>query len=147
MTNGPTDVAAKAEYATRLANDSFEWYRQHAIRSRKSYKLAETVLLMVSAAIPTAGAISPHDSTIPAVLGAVVVVLSGFRSVFHWQDNYLRFSGAREAVEAERRLYNLGAPPYDNQASRDALLASAISRIEQDEMRGWVDVAAARPKP
>lgn len=83
----------------------------------------------------------------PAILGGVVVVLTGLRSVFHWQDNYLRFSGAREAVEAERRLYNTGAQPYVDPVTRDQILAAAVSRIEQDEMAGWVKVASARPKP
>ena len=83
----------------------------------------------------------------PAILGAVVVILSGLRSVFHWQDNYLRFSGAREAVEAERRLYETGAVPYADETSKDQILAAAVSRIEREEMAGWVKVAAARPKP
>jgi hypothetical protein len=69
------------------------------------------------------------------------------RAVFHWQDNYLRFSGAREAVEAQRRLYYTGAEPYDNVATRDQVLAASISRIEQEEMGGWIKVAAERPKP
>src|SRR5262249_50947931 len=84
---------------------------------------------------------------VPAILGAVVVVISGLRAVFHWQDNYLRFSGAREAVEAERRLYFTSAKPYEDPRTRDQLLAAAVSRIEQEEMRGWVKVAAERPKP
>jgi hypothetical protein len=67
--------------------------------------------------------------------------------VFHWQDNYLRFSQAREAVEAERRLYNTGAKPYEDQATRDQILVEAVSRIEQTEMGNWLKIAASRPKP
>ena len=96
----------------KLANDSHRWYQEHAIQSRVAYKISETALLIVAAAIPTSAAIAPGDAIVPAILGGVVVVLTGLRSVFHWQDNYLRFSGAREAVEAERRLYNTGAQPY-----------------------------------
>jgi methylphosphotriester-DNA--protein-cysteine methyltransferase len=73
-------------------------------------------------------------------------VLTGLRSIFHWKDNYLRFSGAREAVEAERRLYLTRAKPYDNDATRDQVLAAAVSRVEQEEMQGWIKVAAERPK-
>jgi hypothetical protein len=56
-------------------------------------------------------------------------------------------SGAREAVEAERRLYETGAAPYADETSKDQILAAAVSRIEQEEMAGWVKVAVARPKP
>jgi Protein of unknown function (DUF4231) len=140
------DAAEEAGYALTLANNSYEWYRSAAIRSRYFYRLSETVVLIVSAAIPASAAIAPGNSVVPAILGSVVVVLSGLRAVFHWQDNYLRFSGAREAVEAERRLYFTGAKPYEDPATRDQILAAAVSRIEQEEMSGWVKVAAERPK-
>ena len=60
--------------------------------------MAEIILLVVAAAVPTSAVVVPHNSPVPAILGAVVVVLSGLRSLFHWQDNYVRFSGAREAI-------------------------------------------------
>ena len=95
-------------------------------------------VLVVSAAIPASAVLVPNDSTVAALLGAVVVILAGLRAVFHWQDNYLRFSGAREAVEAERRLYHTSAVPYEDAATRDQILAAAVSKIEQEEMAGWV---------
>jgi hypothetical protein len=147
ITNAAPDLPVKHSYAMALATESFNWYKRHAVSSRRAYKCSETALVIVAAAIPTSAAIAPHNVIVPAVLGAVVVILSGLRSVFHWQDNYLRFSGAREAVEAERRLYETGAAPYADETSKDQILAAAISRIEQEEMAGWVKVAAARPKP
>ena len=147
MTSNSAETSANPTYAIGIANDSYEWYKSHAIRSRKAYRVSETAVLVVSAAIPAAAAITPHDAVIPAILGALVVILSGLRAVFHWQDNYLRFSGAREAVEAERRLYYTFTTPYDDSATRDQVLAASISRIEQAEMGGWIKVAAERPKP
>lgn len=141
------DVSAEPSYAMSLANGSHEWYRTHAVRSRKGYRISETAVLLVSAAIPVAAAVSPHSAIVPAFLGAAAVILSGLRAVFHWQDNYLRFSGAREAVEAERRLYYTCAKPYEDTATKDQILAMAVSRIEQEEMGGWIKVAAERPKP
>jgi hypothetical protein len=89
-------------YALMLANESYEWYKTHAIRSRKSFTLLETSILLLGAAIPTSAALAQDSTTVPAILGAGVVILSGLRGIFHWQDNYIRFSRAREAVEAER---------------------------------------------
>jgi hypothetical protein len=141
-----SELATTPTYAMGLANASYDWYRTHAIRSRRNYKISETLQIVVAAAIPTSAVILPSGATVPAILGAVIVVLTGLRSIFHWQDNFLRFSGAREAVEAERRLYMTRAKPYDDDAMREQILAAAVSRIEQDEMRGWVKVAAQRPK-
>jgi hypothetical protein len=134
-------------YAMGLADESYRWYKDRAIHSRTAYRISETTLLVVAAAIPTSAAIDPSNAIAPAVLGGVVVVLTGLRAVFHWQDNYLRFSGAREAVEAERRSYNTGAKPYDDPATRDQILAAAVSKIEQAEMAGWNKIASPRPSP
>jgi hypothetical protein len=140
------EPSAESGYAMALANESYDWYRGAAIRSRRAYKISETAILLVSAAIPLSIAVAPHNTVIPATLGALAVVGSGLRSVYHWQDNYVRFSGAREAVEAERRRYRTGAEPYDDAATRDQLMAVEVSRIEQGEMSGWVKVVSERPK-
>jgi hypothetical protein len=116
------------------------------MRARKAYKLSEALIIVVSAAVPASAIVTPDNATAPAILGAIVVVLTGLRSVFHWQENYLRFSSAREAVNAELRLYNVGAEPYDTGSSRDQVLVKAVSRIEQNEMSTWVQIATPRPK-
>lgn len=147
MADTPEALSANSEYALSIANGSYNWYVTAAIRSRRMYRLSEILVLVLSAAIPAAAAIAPHDAIVPAILGAIVVVLSGLRAVFHWHDNYLRFSRAREAVEAERRLYHTGAKPYDDPAARDQALVVAISKIEQTEMGGWQKIAVQQPKP
>jgi hypothetical protein len=134
-------------YAMKVAHDSYCWYKSHAIRSRRLYKISESSLIATSAAIPIAALLAPGNSIVPGVLGAIVVIMTGLRAVFHWQENYLRFSAAREAVEGERRLFNTHAKPYDDPATRAQILVAAVSRIEQDEMKGWMQVATERPKP
>ena len=146
MTDVATERAAGSDYAVGLASDSYEWYRTHAIRARRNYRVAETILLVVAAAVPTSAVVAQHNATVPAILGAIVVILTGLRSLFHWQDNYVRFSRAREAIEAERRLYRTSAKPYDDPSTRDQVLVAAVSRIEQDEMSGWTRLAGERPK-
>jgi hypothetical protein len=83
MTDGQAEVSADLAYAINIANSSYDWYRTRAIRSRKSFRISETTLLVVSAAVPAAAAIEPHNAVPPAILGAIVVILSGLRAVFH----------------------------------------------------------------
>jgi hypothetical protein len=128
-----------------LADDSYEWYKQRAIRARKAYRTSEALLLITSASIPIASVLLPSNTTAPAILGALIVVVSGLRSIFHWHENYLRFSRAREAIEAERRLYRTGMEPYGDAATRDAELAAAVTRIDQGDMSAWIKVASERP--
>jgi len=73
-------------YAMSVAGESYEWYKSHAIRSRRSYRAAEIAVLIMSGAIPLAVAIRPGTTALTAVLGASVAVISGLDSVFHWRD-------------------------------------------------------------
>jgi hypothetical protein len=139
-------AAAAPPYAIGLADSSHAWYAKHAVRARRAYKAAETALVVIGAAIPTSAVLVPNTNVIPAVLGAVVVTISGLRAVFHWQENYLRFSQAREAIEAERRMYHTSAKPYDDPATKEQLLAAAVTRIESEELHAWIQIAARRPK-
>ena len=131
-------------YAVATADSSYEWYRSHAIRSRRLFRSTELSLLLVSASIPIASSIGPLRDTIPSLLGALVFTLVGLRSVFHWQENYLRFSQAREAVEAERRLFKTKSRPYDRD-NRGQVLVRAVTRIEQQEMGTWISTVSAQP--
>lgn len=131
-------------YAMSLANRSYDWYQGAAVRARRNFRLSETLLLLVSAAIPVSAVLWSKNPEIPAVLGGIVVVITGLRSVFHWQDDYLRFTEAREAVEAERRFYNTGTEPYADPRTRDQALAAAVTRIEHREMGTWVQLAGPR---
>ncbi len=86
-------------YAMKLAQDSYRWYHDRALACRRGYQIQETVTLIVAAAIPASAVLTHNDARIPAILGGLVVILAGLRPIFHWQENYLRFSGAREAVK------------------------------------------------
>lgn len=131
-----------SDYAMGLANRSYAWYQRAAMRARRYYRITESLQLLVSAAIPVAAVLAPDEARVPALLGGIVVVLTGLRSVFHWQDDYLRFSQAREAIEAERRLYRTGAAPYDDEGTRERALTAAVTRIEQGEMSAWAQLVS-----
>jgi hypothetical protein len=134
-------------YAIKIADESYGWYKSHAIRSRRLHKGTESFLIATSAAIPVAALVAPGNSIVPGVLGAIVGIVSGLRAVFHWQENYLRYSAAREAVERERRLYYTRAKPYNDPVTRAQNLVASVSGIEQDEMKSWMQIAGQRPKP
>ena len=45
MTAEGSESSADAGYAMNLANGSYDWYRAHAIRSRRAYKVNEMASL------------------------------------------------------------------------------------------------------
>ena len=144
MTADATETEPESSYAMSIADSSYRWYVSASKRSRRAFRLAELGAVVLSASIPLAAVLTPDLPQITAVLGSVLVVIAGARAIFHWQENYLRFSQAREAVEEQRRLYRVMAPPYDRIDGRDVELVRAVTRIENEEMGRWVQIAQVR---
>jgi hypothetical protein len=133
-------------YAPGLAQTAYDWYETHASRARILHWTTEVLVLVTAASIPVAAVISPDDALAPAVLGAVVVVLTGLRTIFHWHENYLRFAASRERIKAEQRAYRVRAAPYDDLFTRDQVLVAAVSRIEGEDLGEWIEIASPRPQ-
>jgi len=131
-------------YAIRTADESYAWYRKAAIRARRAYRISEIAIVAISALIPVSAAALPGQNIITAALGSSVVIISGLKALFHWQENYFRFSHSREAVETERRKYRTGTPPYNDQESKATRLVQAVTQIEQAEMGQWLKIASAQ---
>jgi hypothetical protein len=136
--NGHHKDGSSAMY---VADGSYNWYKRAAIRSRRCFRASEVVTIAASASIPICAVVFSEATVIAAILGGVVIISTGLRTLFHWQENYLRYSRAREAVEAERRRYKFGSKPYDSPNERDGRLVEAVTRIEQEEMGQWLQIA------
>ena len=96
------------------------------------------ILLAASAAVPVAGILTPDDARPAAIIGAAVVVLTGFRSVFHFYDNWTRLAGTCAAIKAELRLYAASVVPYEDPATRDEVLLRKINSTELTETGKWM---------
>jgi hypothetical protein len=94
-------------------------------------------LLAASAAVPVAGIMTPNNARPAAIIGAAVVVLTGFRSVFHFNDNWTRFAATCAVVKAELRLYEASVEPYDIPATRDEILLRRINSADT-EIGRWM---------
>lgn len=117
---------------------SYRWYATHAWRGRVGYWGSESALLVVAASIPAAAAFT-SDRRVPALLGAVVVVLTGLRPIFRWREDWLRFTQACNQLLTERDLYTARADEYAGD-DRDVRLIRRIRDIETAETAGWVNL-------
>ena len=134
--DGPPPEATS--YAHAEARRVFLWYARNAKQSRYRFQVSEMILLAASAAVPVAGILTPGDARPAAIIGAAVVVLTGFRSVFHWYGNWTRFASACSAIKAELRLYEASVAPYDDAATRDEILLRKINSTELTETAQWM---------
>jgi Protein of unknown function (DUF4231)/EXPERA (EXPanded EBP superfamily) len=125
-------------YARAEAERVFDWYARNARSSRFRFQFSEIILLAASAAVPVAGILMPNNARPAAIIGAAVVVLIGFRSVFHFYDNWTRLTGTCAAIKAELRLYEASVEPYDNPVTRDEILLRKINSTELAETAKWM---------
>ena len=132
-------------YARTEAERVFNWYARNARGSRYRFQISEMILLAASAAVPVAGILTPGDARPAAIIGAAVVVLTGFRSVFHFYDNWTRLAGTCAAIKAELRLYEAWVDPYDDPATRDEILLRKINSAELADAAKWMTLPAPRP--
>jgi hypothetical protein len=123
----------------------YSWYRAHAVSAGLRYKVLEIALLVAAALIPVSTVMT--DRWVTALLGAVVVVFTGLRSIFTWQDDWMRFTEAWQQLQFARTRYVHGLPPYDDPATRDATLVQRVQEVQASESRGWLSLRSdARSK-
>lgn len=127
--------------ALDVAREQRDHYYQQVTRTRWKYYASEVSILVVSAAVTVTGVLIPGDARAPACLGAAVATLIGLRSVFHWRENWTRSAMATSQINAEMRLYQLRAAPYDQTASRDTELIARLNALQAVETQAWVQVA------
>jgi hypothetical protein len=137
-TLGGESPQAPESYARSEAERVFRWYAHNARASRYRFQISEMILLAASAAVPVAGLLTPGDARPAAIIGAAVVVLTGFRSVFHFYDNWTRFAGTCAVIKAELRFYEASVEPYDVPATRDEILLRKINSAELTETGRWM---------
>jgi len=126
------------------------WYARYAARARDRYRILEIALLIVGASISVAALAWPGNGVPAAVLGGIVVILTGLRQIFDWQENYVRFTWACQALTQARRRYEIGEQPYDDPALRDRKLMEVVNTVEAQETQGWtqlVDSKGSRQTP
>jgi uncharacterized protein DUF4231 len=126
--------------AAGVCEDLIAWYGKYAARARDRYRVLEVALLIVGASISVAALAWPGNGVPAALLGGIVVVLTGLRQVFHWQENYVRFTWAYQTLKQERRRYDVGEPPYNDPSLRDRKLMEVVNSVEARETQGWAEV-------
>ena len=126
--------------AARVCDDLIAWYGTYAARARDRYRILEIALLIVGSSISVAALAWPGNGVPAAVLGGIVVVLTGLRQVFHWQESYVRFTWACQTLKQERRRYDVGEPPYNDPALCDRKLMEVVNTVEAPETQGWAQL-------
>ncbi|MGH8572214.1 MAG: SLATT domain-containing protein, partial [Gammaproteobacteria bacterium] len=71
------------------------------------------------------------------VLGAAVTALIGARQLFKLHEDWIRFSRTLVDLHAEAVAYSVGSPPYDDEVTAAARLATNVERLVAAETAQW----------
>jgi hypothetical protein len=142
---GKADVpSALPESALAVLEGSFDWYARAAARARIGYRGSEIALLLAGALIPAAVAFT-SDQRVPAALGVLVVVLTGFRQLFRWHEDWLRFTEICMKLRIEHARYDTREAEYAGD-DRDQRLVQRVRELEAAETTTWSTMRLAKNK-
>jgi hypothetical protein len=136
----------KKKFAVATARKAYWYYSGNAKSARRRYTISEVLILLVSASVPILGILLPTNARPAAAVGAVVVALTGLRVVFHWHDNWTRFSLAANTLNNHIRLYLLGINPYAED-DKDQKLIEKVNDVERRETRDWAGLSSPGSAP
>lgn len=112
------------------------WYEKQVRRKRTAYYTIEVVILLASAAVPAAAAAGASAAAM-GVLGAAVTALIGTRQLFRLEEDWIRFSRTLIDLHTEAVAFTVGTPPYDNEETAEATLATNVERLVATETSQW----------
>jgi hypothetical protein len=113
------------------------WYDARSARNQRTFKRLKYVEIVAAAAIPFVAGIDGAPLVIPAVLGALVVVVESILHLNQYHENWLTYRSAAEALRGERVLYLARAGYYASAPDPHALLAERIVAMSSRENTKW----------
>lgn len=140
VTPGAAHVNGEPESGYWRLEDQIHWYGRKSSSAQKIYKWLGWTQIVVAALIPVAALVFPHEAIIAGVLGAVIVILSGFQELGAYQRNWIKYRSTCEALRHEKFLYVGRAGPYTDLAE-DGAHKELVERVEalvSEENTQWM---------
>ena len=120
----------------RLENQ-ISWYEDRSARDQRDFKRLKYVEIVAAASIPVVAVVT-DTPLVPAILGAVIVVIEAILHLNQYQRNWLVYRSTAEALKSERALYLAGAGNYGATSNPRALLAERVEGMLSHEHTKWV---------
>ena len=99
----------REEYLKDRLEDQINWYDSKSSSNQKSFKWLQISIIVFSAVIPLlTGYITPETlyfKDIIALIGLIVVVLTGFLSLGKHHENWLEYRTTCESLKHEKYLF------------------------------------------
>ncbi|GAA5029221.1 DUF4231 domain-containing protein [Actinopolymorpha pittospori] len=124
--------------AEQMATRRFGWYARQARLARLAYWSLSLVQLAAAVVIASSAAFDSPRWTI-AILGALIALAEGVRSLFRVQEGYLAYRVAAERLRNEAWLFAQRAGDYAGAADPHGLLAERVVEVSSHENATWTE--------
>lgn len=117
--------------------DQIHWYGKKSMLCRRWHMCLKLTEIVSAAGIPFA---APHDATVAAGLGALVVILEGAQYLAQFERNWISYRSTCEALRHEKYLFLAGAGHYEamDKDSAMKLLACSVESLISTEHARWL---------
>jgi len=119
--------------------DQIDWYDRKTGEAQKWFKLLRSAQIITAALVPITALIFQGDARIPGLLGAVILILSGFQELGAYQRNWVKYRTTCETLRHEKYFYLGRAGPYDGLDEEEAKkeLVNRIEALVSEENTQW----------
>lgn len=140
-------MTSEANSGYQRLEDQIQWYDKRSMLCRRWHMCLKLTEIVAAAGIPFS---APHDATIAAGLGALVVILEGAQYLGQFERNWIAYRSTCEALRHEKYLFMAGAGPYeaiDKDSAMKLLARSVESLISTEHARWLIGREKAREEP
>jgi hypothetical protein len=118
------------EYLKDRVDDQLNWYRKKSAQNQTMYKRLQLLSIVFGATIPLLTAFSFREAElifrfVIAFLGSAIAVSSGLLSLNKYQENWVKYRAAAQALKREKYLYLTKTGEY-----HDGQLETLVARCE-----------------
>jgi len=134
------------EYLKNRVDDQIDWYSAKSAWNQKRFKQFRVAELALASLIPVITVLQLDVNCmkiIVAGMGAFIAVIAGILSLFKFQENWVEYRAATEALKRERFMFLTGSGPYQGDDRLQALVAR-VENLLGAENEKWLQTQAAK---
>jgi len=136
---GAADKEGEPDSGYWRLDDQIRWYDRKTLDAQRAYKLLRSAQIVVAALVPVAALIRPDQAIIPGILGAVILIISGFQELGSYQRNWVKYRTTCETLRHEKYFYLGRAGPYEGLDEKEARteLVNRVEALVSEEHTQW----------
>ena len=130
---------SEKEYLEQRLQDQIDWYETRSRLCQQRFKALRSLEIVTAAAIPFLSGYSariPHVEMVVGMMGLVIAIAAGLLGLHQYQERWMEYRSAAEALKREKFLFLTGAEPY-NGPDGFAILVQRVEARLADEQNAW----------